>query len=154
MDILSYYITGGDAIPSIIRNCAGIGQFIPAGSVYLLDLKSTVPVRAGCDVCLPSGSSLALTLTCPTNIERFPEDTLTGYRWTDGAGNLLSEASFLTVTKTGTYTCTAMFGDTGSDSATSSVNCKSIVLCEWFSLTCMYLCFNSCTRCRHKSNTI
>jgi hypothetical protein len=112
----------GDAIPSIFRNCDGIGEFIPAGGVYLLDLKSSAPVRAGCDVCLPSGSSLALTLTCPTNIANFPNDAVTGYRWTDGAGNVLSEASFLTVTKTGMYTCTAMFGDTGSDSATSSIS--------------------------------
>ena len=153
MDILSY-ITGGDAIPSIFRNCDGIGEFIPAGGVYLLDLKSSAPVRAGCDVCLPSGSSLALTLTCPTNIANFPNDAVTGYRWTDGAGNVLSEASFLTVTKTGMYTCTAMFGDTGSDSATSSISCRSIVLYELFSLTCMCLCFNSCTRCGHKSSTI
>ena len=147
------YTIGGDSVPSITRNCAGIGELVPGTGVYLHDPKSTVPVVAGCDVCVPSKSSLALTITCPTNIQNFPGDSVDRYEWTDSNGNILSVYDELSVTVPGTYTCTVFFAESGRDSASSSVNCKSIVLVVCFHKIALFV-FNSCTRCGNRSNTI
>lgn len=111
--------TCGDFVPSIERNCENIGELF--GTFYLVDSQTSVPVRAGCDVCVDPDKALALTLTCPTNIAAFENASITGYEWTGESGALLSVSPSLTVVEPGSYTCRVFFGDDGSDAATSIV---------------------------------
>ena len=113
---------------------------------FLVDERTSVPVPAGCDVCVDPDASLFLTLTCPTNIGQFPNASIRGYRWTEN-NTILSVSPFLSVSSPGEYTCTVLFDGDESDSATSIVSCKLTLNVLVNLHTYTSLCFYRCTRC-------
>jgi hypothetical protein len=123
-DTASSFVTDncGRFIPSIVRNCAAIGDLVDQ-SISLVQRGQAVPIPAGCDVCIRQSSELWLTLTCQTNFNTLSNVIVMSesFTWTDERGNVLGNEHTLLVSKPGTYTCTADFGGGESDTATSSV---------------------------------
>lgn len=115
------YSAGGDVVPTILVDCSALGDDLD--NAYIVDDTLNAQITVGCDLCV-SGSSIALTLSCPTNIASF-NLTITKREWTKD-GVVLSEAEDLTVLEPGDYTCKVYFEDAGEDSATSSVRCGLI----------------------------
>lgn len=110
-------------VPSIIGDCTEIGQNIDLG-VYLVERGQVTQIPAGCDVCIAQAGELWLTLSCPTNVDRFEGVSVQSYQWTDENGRVIGERPTLFVQSPGSYTCTVDFGAEGMDSQTTTVGCR------------------------------
>lgn len=121
-------------VASIISNCSGIGEPVTR-DVSLVERGQSVSIPAGCDVCIAQAAELWLTLSCPTNVDRFPNITVESYRWTDEDGKVLSELPTLLVQEPGAYTCRVDFGTAGVDTQTTTVGCT---FCLWLSFLYYY----------------
>ena len=104
-------------------DCSALGDSFD--NAYIVDDSLDAEITVGCDLCV-SSSSIAVTLSCPTNVALFNLTQITKREWTKD-GIVLSNAEDLTVFEPGDYTCKVYFGDAGDDSATSSVRCGLII---------------------------
>lgn len=86
--------------------------------------SAAIPV--GCDVCIREAQELWLTLTCPTNVDMFPNTSVT-IIWKDEHGNVLQgTGGMLLVQIPGTYTCIADFGNNEVDEEETTVACEPL----------------------------
>ena len=114
---------GGQFRPSIERrNCDDVGRLIRS-DLALVERGQAVPITIGCDVCIRQAAELWLTIVCPTNVNSFPNTSVT-IRWEDEDGNELQGVrDTLLVQQPGTYTCIADFGNNEIDREETSVGC-------------------------------
>ena len=108
------------------RNCTEVGALI-LNEVRLAKVQrgQAVPITIGCDVCIREAQELWLTIVCPTNVNSFPNTSVT-IRWEDEDGNpLQGVGDTLLVQQPGTYTCIADFGNNEVDREETSVGCES-----------------------------
>ena len=83
--------------------------------------QNFIPI--GCDVCIEEVSEAWLTLTCGTNVNQFPNESLT-IVWENENGETLEGIDgLLIVQRPGTYTCRAIFSEI-EDSVSTTVSCK------------------------------
>ena len=108
--------------PTILTpNCTEAGRLVPNDRLLAeVERGQSAAIPVGCDVCIREAQELWLTLTCPTNVETFPNTSVT-IRWKDEHGNVLQgTGDMLLVQIPGIYTCIATFGNN------TTVACKPL----------------------------
>ena len=119
---------GGLGRPSIIRgNCEDVGILQQENLVEVMRGQA-VPIFIGCDVCIQEAQEVWLTIECPTNVNAFPNTSVT-FSWVDKDRNILQGVgSTLLVQRPGEYTCIADFGNNERDEESTTVGCETVCL--------------------------